>query len=110
MLLEIYTRMNAETLSFIVCILFLNTYFHLHYTPANIYKAPAILTTIGIFGTFVGFGFGLWDFDASNIQKSVPHLIDGVKTEVWVSACGILSAITIKMREIFWGVPKKITS
>jgi chromosome segregation ATPase len=34
------------------------------------------------------------------VQKSIPLLIDGIKTAVWASALGIFCAVTLKFREI----------
>jgi DNA anti-recombination protein RmuC len=84
--------------------------FHIRYTTITAYKAPAFLTTLGILGTFIGIGFGLLHFDASNIQASVPYLIGGIKTAIWASAAGIFCALTIKFRDIFFGNRKKITA
>ncbi|WP_166484973.1 hypothetical protein [Nitrosomonas eutropha] len=41
---------------------------------------PTILTTTGIFATFFGIALGLADFDAANIQASIPALLAGLKT------------------------------
>ena len=102
--------MNYETYSFITVITICAIVFHVRYTATTPYKAPAFLTTLGIFGTFIGIGMGLLHFDASNIQKSVPMLIDGIKTSVWASAVGIGWALTIKGRDLLWGARKKITA
>jgi len=99
--------MNPITLWFIGVILSFAVYFHFKYTPAIIHKAPAILTTLGILGTFVGIAIGLEKFDANDVQKSVPALIDGIKTAFWASACGILCALTIKLRDALLDSSKK---
>lgn len=110
MLLTVVQNMNQETIFFIVAISVLTVIFHFKYTASSAYKAPAILTTLGILGTFIGIGIGLANFNANDVQKSVPNLIDGIKTAVWVSAWGIFCAITIKIREVFWGISKRISA
>lgn len=109
MLTTIIQQMNAETITFIVIITSFSIFFHWKFTTNIVHKAPAILTTLGILGTFIGIAFGLLHFNANDVQKSVPTLIDGIKTAVWVSAWGIFCALTIKVREIILGVQKKIT-
>lgn len=109
MFIQILQNLNQQTVWFIEAILLFTAYFHLRFTKDNAHAAPAFLTTVGILGTFVGIAYGLLKFDANDVQKSVPELIDGVKTGVWASACGIFCALTIKLREILTS-RKKISS
>ena len=97
---KILLTMNQETKWFIEAIVVSALSFHIRFTPENVNKAPSFLTTLGILGTFVGIAIGLLDFDPNDVQKSVPTLIDGIKTAVWASACGIGCALTIKLRDI----------
>ena len=62
--------------------------------------APTILTSIGIFGTFLGVALGLLEFDTDNIQASVPGLIEGLKTAFWTSIVGLLGALIVKFRHL----------
>lgn len=94
--------MNADTQVFVAIILFFTLFFHIRFNAETVVKAPAFLTTLGILGTFIGIAIGLLDFDAANIQKSVPMLIDGVKTAVWASATGVFCALTIKFRDLMF--------
>jgi hypothetical protein len=41
--------------------------------------SPAILVTVGIFGSFWGISIGLINFDAQDIQKTTPLLLNGLK-------------------------------
>lgn len=66
--------------------------------------APAILTSLGVLGTFVGIFVGLMDFDVRNIDASVPHLLEGMKTAFFTSIVGMACAILLKAgQSIFTG-------
>lgn len=54
---------------------------------------PQIFPTIGILGTFIGIAYGLWFFDAHNIEKSIPALLDGLKSAFLASILGIVCSI-----------------
>lgn len=58
---------------------------------------PALLTTLGIFGTFIGIVIGLLAFDASNIDESIEGLLAGLQTAFLTSLLGILSSILFKI-------------
>lgn len=74
-------------------------YFHgPSYSRQTVKTAPAILTSFGIFGTFLGIAFGLMRFDSANIEASVPLMIDGLGVAVWSSVIGILGALSIRLR------------
>ena len=42
------------------------------YSTNSLYYGPIILTMLGILGCFVGIALGLFHFDTTNIQNSVP--------------------------------------
>ena len=52
---------------------------------------PTLLTTLGIFGTFLGIVLGLLDFNQSNIEASIPPLLEGLKTAFITSLAGIFT-------------------
>jgi hypothetical protein len=54
----------------------------------------------------VGIALGLLHFDTTNIQDSVPSLLDGIKTSFWASIAGIVGALTIKARFQILGPPR----
>ena len=58
---------------------------------------PAILTTMGILGTFVGIYMGLHNFNIFDIDKSIPALLSGLKTAFTTSIVGIVAAIALKL-------------
>ncbi|MAX97791.1 MAG: hypothetical protein CMI08_01085 [Oceanospirillaceae bacterium] len=92
-------QFSAWTLGLMVLIAALTVFFHVfRYSNRTAEVAPNILTSIGIFGTFPGLARGLWYFDTSDIQGSVPKLMDGLKTAFWSSIVGLLGALTLKIR------------
>lgn len=58
--------------------------------------APAFLTSLGIFGTFVGIVIGLLDFDPNQIDKSTSDLLEGLKTAFVSSIAGLGSGLFFK--------------
>ena len=89
------------TTLFIACILALWAYFFFfRFTPATVANAPAVLTSLGIFATFVGVASGLSAIDTGDVQGSVPALLDGLKTAFWSSIAGIGGAVAIKLKHL----------
>ena len=50
---------------------------------------PHLFPTLGILFTFLGIAIGLWNFDSNNIEKSIPELMNGLKTAFIVSIFGV---------------------
>lgn len=97
--MEIFTDMTAITWGLIVSMVILIAYFHgPSYSPQTVRSAPSILTSFGIFGTFLGIALGLMGFDSADIEASVPLMIDGLGVAVWSSIVGILGALSIRLR------------
>ncbi len=59
--------------------------------------APTLLTSLGILGTFVGIVVGLLHFEPTDIDTSIPNLLDGLKTAFITSLAGMGSAILLKI-------------
>jgi hypothetical protein len=88
----------TATIAICVAIAVLGLYFQVRYTARAVTQGPALLTMLGIAGTFLGIAIGLHHFDPSNIEGSIPGLLDGMRTSVWASFGGIFFAILIKIR------------
>jgi len=69
--------------------------------------APAVLVSLGIFGTFVGIVIGLLDFDAKNIQGSIEQLLGGLKTAFITSLAGMALSILLKWIDAWWFEPAR---
>ncbi|MEP0828584.1 MAG: hypothetical protein HRF51_08695 [bacterium] len=67
---------------------------------------PAILTALGIFGTFVGVFVGLYKFDVNDINGSIPQLLEGLKVAFFTSVIGMFCAIGLKWRNA-WLIRKE---
>ena len=50
---------------------------------------PTVFTTIGVFGTFLGISVALFGFDVSDIDSSIPQLLNGLKVAFSSSIIGI---------------------
>lgn len=50
---------------------------------------PHLFPTLGILFTFLGIAIGLWNFDSNDIEKSIPELMNGLKTAFLVSIVGV---------------------
>lgn len=61
------------------------------YRKANSFTnyIPSLLTSLGILGTFAGITLGLLEFDTSNIENSISHLLSGMKTAFITSLEGM---------------------
>lgn len=62
---------------------------------------PTLLTTLGIFGTFLGIVLGLLDFNQNDIEASIPPLLEGLKTAFITSLAGIFSSLIFKTLSTF---------
>lgn len=59
---------------------------------------PQLFPTLGILFTFFGIAIGLWNFDSNNIEKSIPELMNGLKTAFIVSIFGVFLLVVFS----FW--------
>ena len=64
-------------------------------------NAPNLMTSIGVFGTFLGIVFGLLEFDPDNLENSINTLIVGMKTAFVSSVVGMFGAIVFKGHDVW---------
>ncbi len=102
----ILESLPPATIAFISFIVFATIFFQVRYDTRDLSYGPVILTMLGILGCFIGIAQGLFHFDTTNIQNSVPGLLDGIKTSFWASIAGIVGALTIKARCQIFGPPR----
>ncbi len=97
--MDVMNDLTTVTWTLVISMLLMIGYFHgPSYSQQTVRSAPSILTSLGIFGTFLGIAFGLMQFDSNNIEASVPAMIDGLGVAVWSSIVGILGALSIRLR------------
>ncbi len=88
--------------SFIVLIVIISILFrhiaHKRDKPAGplISLAPGAVISLGIFGTFLGIYLGLRNFDTSDINRSIPELLEGLKTAFITSLFGMFFSLFLK--------------
>lgn len=59
--------------------------------------APTLMTSLGLFGTFLGIFIGLTGFDTAHIDTSIGKLLDGLKTAFFTSIVGMAASIIFKV-------------
>ena len=80
------------------------------YNERTVHDGPSIFTTGGIFFPFLGIAQGLYGFDPSKIDASVPLLLNGLKTAFIASVAGVGVALSIKLRYALFGLRRKSSS
>jgi len=55
------------------------------------------IASLGVLGTFIGIAIGLYHFDVTNIDESMPYLLNGLKTAFITSGVGIFFSIIISI-------------
>ena len=79
-------------LSFVACMIYIlyhQTRKNISIKKRTIEQIPNLLSTLGVLGTFLGITIGLMGFDPTNLDNSIPVLLDGLKTAFWTSLTGM---------------------
>lgn len=56
---------------------------------------PTFVSTLGVLGTFFGITMGLIAFDSGDLDKSIPGLLDGLKTAFFTSLAGMIGSMVL---------------
>lgn len=59
---------------------------------------PSLISTLGVLGTFGGITLGLWFFDTSNLNASIPLLLSGMKTAFFTSLAGMGGSLLLNRK------------
>ncbi len=57
----------------------------------------SMIVSLGILGTFLGIVLGLWQFDTTDIQGSVPKLLEGLKLAFITSIIGMALSVVLSV-------------
>lgn len=79
----------------LICILFWKQKNKLQECKRTIDQFPSVLSTLGVLGTFWGITTGLYGFNPSDLNKSIPILLEGLKTAFYTSLLGMISSMII---------------
>ncbi len=88
----------AITIVFFVCLLLVIKYKKSDKLLANrrvVEYFPTFVSTLGVLGTFYGITVGLLAFDTSDLDKSIPGLLDGLKTAFFTSLAGMIGSMIL---------------
>lgn len=58
-------------------------------------QLPSIISTLGVLGTFAGITKGLVTFDTTDLDSSIPLLLDGLKTAFFTSLSGMILSLIL---------------
>lgn len=100
--LSVTGQISLAICSFIVLIVIVSILFrrtaHRRDKPVGpvISLAPGAVISLGIFGTFLGIYLGLRNFDPTNINDSIPQLLEGLKTAFITSLFGMFFSLLLK--------------
>lgn len=83
---------------FIFCFVFVFKYKDSEKLVANrrvVEYFPTLVSTLGVLGTFWGITKGLMAFDTTDLDKSIPGLLDGLKTAFFTSLAGMIGSMIL---------------
>lgn len=85
---------------FIVCLILVLKFKNSEKLEANrriIEYFPTLVSTLGVLGTFWGITKGLIAFDTSDLDQSIPGLLDGLKTAFFTSLTGMVGSMLLSV-------------
>lgn len=59
---------------------------------------PSAISTFGVLGTFIGITLGLICFETSDLDKSIPNLLEGLKTAFFTSLAGMFGSLILSRK------------
>lgn len=95
-------QIAATVISFLTVLAFIGMFTSSNSKIKNFtHHSPAILATVGIFFSFWGISIGLIALDLTDIQGSIPKLLDGLKVKFIASLMGIGASIVVRIAQNF---------
>ena len=99
----IFDGYNAYFLT-IIAILFLADLFSGFDGGKNHFNFGGVMVAVGIIGTFFGIFIGLIDFDTSDVQGSIPGLLEGLKTAFVTSIAGLIGSTSLEGLRVIYPI------
>ena len=99
----IFDGYNAYFLT-IIAILFLTDLFSGFDGGKNHFNFGGVMVAVGIIGTFFGIFIGLIDFDTSDVQGSIPGLLEGLKTAFVTSIAGLIGSTSLEGLRVIYPI------
>lgn len=93
---DTWVCLSIIVVAFIVCLILVLKFKNSEKMEANrriIEYFPTLVSTLGVLGTFWGITKGLMAFDTSNLDQSIPGLLDGLKTAFFTSLAGMIGSM-----------------
>jgi len=84
--------------AFLICLILVNKFKKSDKLLAHrriIEYFPTFVSTLGVLGTFYGITVGLLAFDTADLDKSIPGLLDGLKTAFFTSLAGMVGSMIL---------------
>ena len=72
---------------------------------------PTFISTLGVIGTFLGITLGLLNFDTNDLDKSIPLLLESLKTAFFTSLAGMVGSIILNhfINSLFDNIDKGVS-
>ncbi len=94
--------MNSYTFILISLVLFLFPYLGKIWFNRNTLTSTVV--SLGLFCTFCGIIWALFNFDVNDIEAALPQLLNRIKTTFYSSVAGMLTSIVLKVFPAFYGI------
>lgn len=94
--IDTWVCLSIIVFAFIVCFILVLKFKNSEKLEANrriIEYFPTLVSTLGVLGTFWGITKGLMAFDTSDLDQSIPGLLDGLKTAFFTSLAGMVGSM-----------------
>ena len=93
---DTWVCLSIIVVAFIVCLILVLKFKNSEKLETNrriIEYFPTLVSTLGVLGTFWGITKGLMAFDTSDLDQSIPGLLDGLKTAFFTSLAGMIGSM-----------------
>lgn len=93
---DTWVCLSIIVVAFTVCLILVLKFKNSEKMEANrriIEYFPTLVSTLGVLGTFWGITKGLMAFDTSDLDQSIPGLLDGLKTAFFTSLAGMIGSM-----------------